>query len=188
LLTLNETHKNLLRQTITMKLNLLLTKSVKRQGETPTDFAAGASGAIATANILLQDRKVVFYFKKPFDLIPKYISTTARRNAAPKNSIQQNLSVENNKIRRLKLPINTGVDKNSVFSVGGKIPPDFLSKNRLNRHQKSIENDKDCRLCENCAADFGKCDFAFSPEIPESIKWRCFLYDVRTYFEHLSFP
>jgi len=94
----------------------------------------------------LQDRKVVFYFKKPFDLIPKYISATAWRNATPKNSIQQNLSVENIKIRRLKSPINTGVDKNSVFSVGGKNPPGFLSKNRLNRHQKSIENDKDCRL------------------------------------------
>jgi len=120
------------------------------------------------SNILLQDRKVVFYFKKPFDLIPKFISTTARRNAAPKNSIQQNLSVENIKIRRLKSPINTSVDKNPLFSVGGKIPPDFLSKNRLNRHQKSIENDKDCRLCEKCAAaGFGKCNFAFSQKIPD---------------------
>jgi len=179
-----------------MKLNLLLTKSVKRQGETPTNFAAAASGALATANILLQDRKVVFYFKKPFDLIPKYISTTARRNAAPRNSIQQNLSVENNKNCRLSKtrrggnsPIINDFAENSALADGGKIPPDFLSKNRLNRQHLPIENDKNCRLCENCAAaGFGKCDFAFSQKIPESIKWRCLLYNVRTYFEHLSCP
>jgi hypothetical protein len=92
----------------------------------------------------LRDRKLLFDFKKPFDLIPKYISTTARRNATQKNSIQQNLSVENIKIRRLESPISTGVDKISTLSVCGKIPPDFLSKNRLNRQDKLIDNRKNC--------------------------------------------
>ena len=46
------------------------------------------------SNYILSDQKLLFDFKKPFDLIPKYISTTARRNATQK--------IPTSKICRLK--------------------------------------------------------------------------------------
>ena len=137
------------------------------------------------SNHILRDRKLLFDFKKPFDLIPKYISTTARRNAAPKNSIPQKLSVENNKNRRLKSPINTGVDKIFTLLVGGKIPPDFSSKNRLNRQEKSIENGKKCGHRERREiVGNNLISEEFSVQNSESNIWLGLLYEVRTYFEN----
>jgi len=54
------------------------------------------------------------------------------------------LSVENNKNRQLKSPINTSVDKNPPLFVGGKIPTDFSSKNRFNRQNLPIKINEKC--------------------------------------------
>ena len=132
------------------------------------------------SNIYLHDRKVVFSFKKPFSLIPKYISTTPRRNAAQKNSISPNKSISIDQKSRLSTTfqdaqssVSTGIAEKPSFSDCGDFSSDFLTKNRFNQHKSLIAIDKKCRLCKKCfAADFGNCDFAFSEEIPESIKWR----------------
>ncbi len=107
-------------------------------------------------NRQLLDRKLLFDFKKPFDLIPKYISENAWRNATPKNSISPKIPTVpqgGNKNCRLKSPIIAEFAENSHSSVGGKIPPDFLSKNRLNRQEMLIENDRNCRLRKSSLAE-----------------------------------
>ncbi len=104
-------------------------------------------------NRQLLDRKLHFDFKKPSSfLIPKYIFAISWRNATPKNSISPKFTSSIDKNCRLQSPINTSVDKNSIFSVVGKIPPDFLSKNRLNRQEMLIENNRNCRLRESLFA------------------------------------
>jgi len=132
----------------------------------------------------LLDRKLLFDFKKPFDLIPKYISTTARRNAAPKNSIPQNLSVENIKNRRLKSPTNTRIAGNSALFVGENFPPDFSSKNRLNRQEKSIENGKKCvRRERREIVGNNLISSDIFPQNSKSTIWSGLLDEVRTFFE-----
>ena len=167
-------------------------KSEKRQDETPPISPPLLFGAIATANRHLLDRKLLFDFKKPFDLIPNYISTTARRNAAPKNSIQQKFPTEIDKNCRLlqthrdeKSPIITGIDKISTFSVGGKIPPDFLSKNRLNRHSLSIAINKkrQKKSPEKSFQGLNSISSVFV-ENSESKKWWGLLNAARTFFEN----
>jgi len=119
----------------------------KRQGETTTSFAAGASGAIATANPQLLNRRILLDFEKPFDLISEYKLSTARRNATQKNSIPQNLTVENNKNLRLKSSSITGIAENLIISQAEKKPPDFSSKNRFNQHKKSIDSQGENKNC-----------------------------------------
>jgi len=97
----------------------------------------------------LLDRKLLFDFKKPFDLIPHFIFSEKNKSCNTIKNIRSisqqsapDLSSTIDKNCRLKSPIITGIDKISTFSVGGKIPPDFLSKNRLNRHGMSIAINK----------------------------------------------
>ena len=124
-------------------------KSEKRQGETPQISPPPLFVATATSNHHLLDRKLLFDFKKPFDLIPHFIFSEKNKSCNTIKTIRpisqqsaQQLNVGINKKCRLESPINTGVDKISTFSVGGKIPPDFLSKNRLNRQGMSIAINK----------------------------------------------
>ena len=86
---------------------------------------------------------------------------------------------------RLKSPIITGVDKISTLSVGGKIPPDFSSKNRLNRQNLAIENDKKCSRRERRKiVENNLISEKFSAQISKSNIWLGLLYEVRTYFEN----
>ena len=110
----------------------------KRQGETTTSLAAGASGAIATANPQLLNRRILLDFEKPFDLISEYKLSTARRNATQKNSIPQKIPTEIDKNCRLKSPINTGHSEDFINPYTGKKPSDFSSENQYNQPKKSI--------------------------------------------------
>ena len=104
-------------------------------------------------NRQLLDRKLLFDFKKPFSLIPKYISTTPRRNAVLKNSISPNKSISIDQFCRLSTTFqdaqssaSTEIAKKPSFSDCEDFSSDFSSKKRFNRHFLSIENDRDCRL------------------------------------------
>ena len=160
-------------------------KSVKRQGKTTPSFAAGASGTIATANHILLYRKLLFDFKKPFDLIPHFVLLEKNKN----NNLEKFNSIENRPALRdsnhLKSPINTGCSGNLIISRAENFPPYFLSKNRLNRQKKSNENSTKCgrrgrrKIVENNLTSVN-----FYPQNSESAVFGGLLQEVRTYFEN----
>jgi len=133
---------------------------IKRQGETRHISPPPLSGALATANRQSLDWKLLFDFKKPFDLIPHFIFSKKNKSCNTIKNIRPisqqtapQLSSTIDKDCRLKSPIIAEFAENSHSSVGGKIPPDFLSKNRLNRQEMLIENDRNCRLRKSSLAE-----------------------------------